>query len=502
MLSSKQNGDIMQYSQKIVKFITFLCLFLVCWFLFASCTSMPAPKIEAPGDDKKIDPPKVGIIEEEPSIAQRKKMNKVEFGTKIHSFLQKDNYNEALSLFSNREEVEDNVLDDMSTKVLKLSILVSANKTHEALLYAEELEEEEPDNLELLYCRAMMAQSSGDQKTKDVYLQKILEKHPQDSWAITEQGLDLYSKKNYKMAKDKFLTVLKHSPKNVEALLGLARVHYMQNKLKDAKANLDLALKEEPDNSLVIAEIARIKSETDKMHEAIADIKKAIEIDSKIPSHWMDLGLYNMQVGKKNEAKEAFSHAIELDSSSYMAFIYRAGINDEIGQYKEAMEDYYNVIKLYPSYYFAFEGAGILHIRSKEWNMGAICFREALKKANDQYHYAILLAFCLYKDGKAKEAKNLIKEYIKSIDKDKKENEYFLTRLFFEQSGDADVGNRIMKVKDKTTQYRMMFYMGAFYEITNKKTLAEKYYIDVLSAKLPSFIEYRLAQIALDRIRG
>ena len=59
-----------------------------------------------------------------------------------------------------------------------------------------------------------------------------------------------------------------------------------------------------------------------------------------------------------------------------------------------------------------------------------------------------------------------------------------------------------MKIKDKTTYYRMMFYMGAFYEITNKNILAEKYYIDVLSAKLPSFIEYRLAQIALDRIRG
>lgn len=492
----------MQYNQKIVKFITFLCLFFVFLSFFASCTSMPTSKKEAPRDNKKIDPPKIDEAEKMPTIAQRKKMNKVEFGTKLQSFLQKDNYDEALSLFSNREEVEDAVLDDMSTKVLKLSILVSANKTLDAISYAEELEEEEPDNLELLYCRVMMAQSSGDQTTKDAYLNKILEKHPKDSWAITEQGLDLYSKKNYKKAKEKFLAVLKHSPNNVGALLGLARVHYMQNKLKDAQANLDLALKEEPNNSLVIAEIARIKSETDKMLEAIKDIKKAIEIDSKIPSHWMDLGLYNMQIGKKNDAKEAFSRVIELDPSSYMAFIYRAGINDESEQYKEAMEDYYNVIRIYPSYYFAFEGAGILHIRSKEWNMGAICFREALKRAPDQYHYAILLAFCLYKDGKEKEAKNLIKEYIKSIDKDKKENEYFLTRLFFEQSGDADVGNRIMKEKDKSTQYRMMFYMGAFYEIINKNVLAEKYYIDVLSAKMPSFIEYRLAQIALDRIRG
>ena len=492
----------MQYSRKVLKFITFLCLCFVFFVGVTSCISTPASKIDAPVDKGIEPPPTIDDVVEPPTIVQHKRMNKVEFGTAIQSFLQKDNYDEALSLFSNREEVEDAVLEDMSTKVLKLSILVSANKTSEALLYAEELEKEEPDNLELLYCRVMMAQGSGDQKMKDAYLQRILEKYPKDSWAITEQGLDLYSKKNYKRAKDKFLVALKHSPRNVEALLGLARVHYMQNKLKDAQANLELALEEEPNNSLVIAEIARIKSETDRMLEAIKDIKKAIEIDDKIPSHWMDLGLYNMQIGKKKEAEEAFSHVIELDPNSYMAFIYRAGINDEMGQYKEALEDYNEVIKLYPSYYFAFEGAGILYIKEKEWNKGATCFREALKRASNQYHYAILLAFCLYKEGKAKEAKNLIKEYIKSMDKDKKENEYFLTRLFFEQSGDADVGNRIMKIKDKTTYYRMMFYMGAFYEITNKNILAEKYYIDVLSAKLPSFIEYRLAQIALDRIRG
>lgn len=83
-----------------------------------------------------------------------------------------------------------------------------------------------------------------------------------------------------------------------------------------------------------------------------------------------------------------------------------------------------------------------------------------------------------------------------------KENEYFLTRLFFENSGDSDVNNRIMKIKDKTTYYRMMYYLGAFYEAINKNVVAEKYYLDVLSAKVPSFMEYRLARIALDRIKG
>jgi len=262
-----------------------------------------------------------------------------------------------------------------------------------------------------------------------------------------------------------------------------------------------MALEVENDNSLLWAEMARVKSETNRMLSAIEDIKKAIELDGDIPSHWMDLGFYTMQMGKKKDAREAFSRVIELDSSSYMAFIYRAGINDELGFYDEAMKDYYKIISIYPTYYFAFEGAGILHIKNKEWEKGFYCFSNALKKAPDQYHYAILTAFCLYKAKKEKQAKDLIREYLKNINREKNEEEYFLTRLFSENTGDADVNNRIMKLKDKTKYYRMSFYLGAFYEVINKNTLAEKYYIDVLSAKVPSFIEYRLAKIALDRVK-
>lgn len=89
----------------------------------------------------------------------------------------------------------------------------------------------------------------------------------------------------------------------------------------------------------------------------------------------------------------------------------------------------------------------------------------------------------------------------KKMDKNKDENEYLLTRLFYEHSGDTDVNNRVMKLKDRTKRYQMMFYLGAFYEMLNKKTIAEKYYIDVLSAKVPSFIEYKLAKLSLNRVK-
>ncbi len=476
----------MEYNKKFMK----LCLYLCILTLFFACVSTPPIQKNSVEEKKDV------------TIQKSKKMDKREFGLLLQSFLLKGDYERALSYFENEEEVESSVLEDQATKILKLSILISANKTKEALLYFEKLEKQYENNAELLYCRVMLAQNTNDDKTKSLYLKKILSKFPNDSWALTEQGLDLYSKKNYNGAKKKFLAALTHSPKSVEALLGLARVHYMQNKLKDAEANLNLALEVQNDNSLLWAEMARVKSETNRMLIAIEDIKKAIKLDDSIPSHWMDFALYSMQLGRKEEAKEAFTQVIKLDPSSYMAYIYRAGINDEMGATKEALEDYYKIISLYPLYYFAYEGAGVIHMQKKEWENAAYCFNNALQKAPQQYHYAILVSFCLYKAGKIKEGKDFCRDYIKTMNRVEKENEYFLTRLFFENSGDSDVNNRIMKIKDKTTYYRMMYYLGAFYEAINKNVVAEKYYLDVLSAKVPSFMEYRLARIALDRIKG
>lgn len=459
---------------------------LVFSFLVFSCVS--TPKVQETEVIEDVQPTK-------------KKMGKQEFGLMLQSFLVKGDYDGALSLFDNKDEVEKEVLEDVSTKTLHLSILISANKIDEANSLVAQLEKEYPDNVELLYCRAMIAQSKNDEKTKAEYLKKILAKTPHDSWALTEQGLDLYAKKNYKGAKQKFLAALKNSPKNVESLLGLARVNYMQNRLKDAEANLNLALEVQKDNSIALAELARIKSETNRILQAVEDMKKATELDKDIPSHWLDLGIYSMQIGRKTEAKEAFSRVIELDSSSYIAYIYRAGINDELGLSDEALQDYNKIISLYPSYYFAFEGAGVLYVQKQDWEKATSCFKNVLKRAANHYQYAILSAFCLYKAGKEKEGKELVREYTKVMDREKEETAYFLTRLFFENTGDNDVNNRVAKLKGKTEYYRMMYYLGAYYELMGKNLTAEKCYLEVLEAKVPSFIEYRLTKIGMNRLK-
>ena len=165
------------------------------------------------------------------------------------------------------------------------------------------------------------------------------------------------------------------------------------------------------------------------------------------------------------------------------------------------MQDYNKIISLYPSYYFAFEGAGVLYVQKQDWEKAASCFKNVLKRAANHYQYAILSAFCLYKAGKEKEGKELVREYTKVMDREKEETAYFLTRLFFENTGDNDVNNRVAKLKGKTEYYRMMYYLGAYYELMGKNLTAEKCYLEVLEAKVPSFIEYRLTKIGMNRLK-
>ncbi len=424
------------------------------------------------------------------SAKSKKASPEVKFGENLNAALASGDYEKALALFDNLDpELEKN--EDI--KVLKFSILISADKIKEAKAYANVLEKEFPDNLDVLYSQFMMADAENNTKKKVKYLKKIIAKNPKDSRALTALATNYYDKKNYRDARRNYIKAYKADKNCTEALIGLGKINYMENKLEQAERNLKAALKKDPNNAVAIAELARVESETDRLFDALKHIKKATELDPKNHSHWMDLGTYTMQVGRKKEARKAYSKVIELMPDYYVAYIYRAGLNDELGYKNEALEDYKKVCQLYPSYYFAWEGAGVLFWERKDWRNAKYAFINALKRSPSSYQYAILTALCDHKMGKGFEAKKFMKEYLKTINRSKKENEYFTCRLFVDFSGDTDLLNRAAREKDSTKKGRMYFYIGEFYKLKKKPTLAVKCYEEVLSVEAPGFFEYRLA---------
>ena len=343
----------------------------------------------------------------------------------------------------------------------------------------------------------MVAQAKNDKKMRRTYLKKILKLDPNNVQALQEEGVDFYDQGNYKEAGKTFSKILKKHPNDIQALIWCGKVYYLDNKMPEAEQCYRAALNYQPKNSLAIAELARIKSETNRMAEAIADIQKAIELEPDTASHWTDLGSYNLQIGRREEARAAFNRAIELVPDSYFIHIYLAGLNDDLGNKEEAIKHYKKVTELYPQYYYAYEGLGILLFEKKDWEVARRAFVNALRYAPSNTYYALSATICSYKLNKKAEAKDFMSKYLKTIDRTKRETDYYLCRLFIDFAGDSDVNNRITKEKDETERLRKFFYLAEFYRLADKGHLAEKFLLEIKATPTPTFFEYRLAESEL-----
>lgn len=420
---------------------------------------------------------------------------RVIFGEQLSFLLSEQKWDEAVSLF---DTLPDEDRNSLAIQNLKAAVLISIGRIAQAETVAKALEKRYPNELDVLYTMAMIAQAKNDKKMRSTYLKKILKLDPDNIQALQEEGLDLYNQGSYKEAGETFMKILKKQPRDVSALIWCGKVRYLDNKLKEAEQYYLTALQYEPNNSLAIAELARIKSETNRMAEAITDIKKAIELEPDAAPHWTDLGSYNLQIGRREEALDAFNHAVALVPDSYFVHIYIAGIYDDLGKKDDAIRHYRKVTELYPQYYFAYEGLAILLFEKKDWAGSRNAFINALRYAPDNTYYALAATLCSYKMEKKTEAKDFISKYLKTVDRSQRETDYYLCRLFNDFAGDSDVSNRIMKEKDETVRLRKFFYLAEFYQLAGKGHLAEKYLLEIKTTQYPSFFEYRLAIAELE----
>jgi tetratricopeptide (TPR) repeat protein len=436
--------------------------------------------------------PSVKPTEQPHKTKAEKKYTRIGFGEELEALLQAGKMDEALALFDTVPEPD---ASEASIRMLKLSILISAKKTDEATTLANELETANPKDPDILYIQAMLADAKNDTKAKNAYLNRVIAVKPDHSQALTSLGLDALSHKGYPQAKTLFLKALVASPDNVDALLGLARVYYMQNDLKKSGETLNLAIQKESGYGALWAERARVKSETGDLTGALADIAQAIKLDPDVATYRIDQGNYYITCAKKEEARAAFSEAIRLEPDNYIAYIYRAGLNDDLGHTDEAISDYAAVCRLYPQYYYANESLGVLLWGKGDYEGSGEAFKRALVYDPKNTSYALMLTLSWYRQNQDDRAKQFMSKYITTLDQST--IDYYVCRLFADKSGDTEVLDRILKEKDKTKRNRMLFYSATFYDLFLNKTIAQKFYAQIIAEQAPTFFEYRLCQWAL-----
>lgn len=464
-----------------------------------------APKTEKPADpaenaaaaEKSTEPEKTAVQTEMTEEPAEPVWTAVSFGENLSARLNTRDYEGALALFDSMPPEE---TEKTGIRKLKVSVQVSAGKLDEARSGLAALEAEYPDDTEILYAGAMIATASNNPSKRLEYLNRIIKINPADSGALTDLGIDLMNRKNYPQAKTYFLKAMASDADNVDAILALSRVYYMTSDLEKARDTLNLAISKEPSYSSLWAERARVESELGEQSDAIRDIEKANELNPTVYGQWIDYGNYLLPTERRSEAEGAFGKAIELEPDQYLAYIYRAGLRDELGNAEGSISDYRNVIRVYPQYYYAAESLGILLWGKGDYVGASEAFTTALQYNPKSAYYALMKTVAQYRSGREAEAKTFMSKYLTTLDRNS--TEYFLCRLFVDKSGDADVINRIMKEKNATTRSRYLFYTAVYFDLFANKSVAQKYYVEVLSAQNPAFFEYRLSKWALEALEG
>ncbi|HOJ98012.1 MAG TPA: tetratricopeptide repeat protein [Termitinemataceae bacterium] len=410
----------------------------------------------------------------------------------VYQALEKGDFKKALALFKELPEEEQKSRD---IQLLQANILISAAQYSEAREVLSTLLSQNASDRDALYSLAMLERATGNTKEEKNRLEQIVKVDPAFAAAYAELGNLAYETKTYKLAETYYDKALSLDPKNGDALVGKGRVRRYYRDYKAAETAFNTAIEAYPTWYNPFLERARLYRETGFLLEAQRDIEVAERL---LPNdYWilMDKGNIFLDQGKKQEALAAYERAAFLKPDYFLAYVYIAGIKDEFDDYAGAERAYEKLAQLKPEYYFAFEGLGILRMRDGRWEQARDAFLAAYKQSPSHTNYALLGALCWLRSTNTKGAKEFLATLLPTIPRES--IEWYMVRLYHDQSGDTDIAVRIDKQTNLDTKARMLYYLAQYYAIKGNHSLAQKFHLMVREMNRRSIIEWRLNEWAL-----
>ncbi len=447
----------------------------------ASCASIPAETN--------------GAAAEKPSAAaQVQKSADVIFVEKLQAALEKGDINGAIQHFDSIPAV---LKDNVDMKLLKASLLISANRLSEATDITDGILDEDPSNKDAMEITAQIARASGNSSAQNAAIKKILARDPNNAAANIILGDQQQIKKKYKLALNHYRRALSSEPNNRDALFGFAKMSWFTNDVQNARTSFEKLNGLYPDDDECWSYLGKLAAEDENYKVAIECVSRAIKLSPDTYDYHLDLGTYSRNVGKYADAEKSWSRAIQIEPSYFLGYAYRAGLYDEQNRIKEALADYHNVVRTNPNYYFAYEEIGILEFHEKNWTVARNAFAKANSiKSQTAYQFMIIATYIMEKNFV--EAKKMADIAMKPI-QDRNSLDYKLLRLYKDQgpiNAENSIAMQLEKETDKTKRGKMLYYFGLYYDMKGSSKIAKEYYSKVTSMQTPLFFEYRLAEWA------
>lgn len=430
------------------------------------------------------------------SAAEAKRTPAQRFTDNLQQVLQKGGIEKALASF---KDMPDECKNDPDVNYLHASLLLSAGDIKQADEKTAELLKKNPNDKQIKLLSAMVAKAGGDTKKSKDIIKDILKQDPGDPDANAAFADTFMLTRNFKQANVYFRKGLERDPEHRSSLFGYAQTSWYLDKIDVAKKTFTKLTELDPTNDMAWAYLAKLAGESRNYAKALDYIKTALKYENNSYYHWLDAGSYYLGVNDYDNADKAWTRAIEIDPNYFLAYTYRGGLRDERARYKEALADYQNVIRCNPKYYYAYESAALLAWRVENWEEALKNFIKAQEGNPDNISYALMVSAVYRKMGKTKASKDFLTKVIKPLDR--KSLDYAMARLYYDDTGDNAVLNKVVNQDSRTTKGKMLYYMALFYELTGKQSLANKLYLEVADMNAPLFFEYRLTQWAVEKMK-
>jgi hypothetical protein len=135
-------------------------------------------------------------------------------------------------------------------------------------------------------------------------------------------------------------------------------------------------------------------------------------------------------------------------------------------------------------------------MRDGRWESARDAFLEAYKRSPQHANYALLTALTWIRARGANEARPFLAKTLTAVPRES--IEWYILRLYHDQSGDTDIAVRIDREPNKDTKARMLYYLTQYYSIRGNDQLADRYLREARDMNRQGMIEWRLIEWALE----
>lgn len=463
--------------------------------LLAACATTDTSESGVPNNPEtpSTETAETAVSKEEPKKEEPKDPPEVAFAKKLQAKLESRDIEGALALF---DSIPDEIAGEKDMIFLHASLYISAGQLDKAAEIGAALEEQYPEDLEILEMNAIIAKNSGDKQKYKTYSSQILSLDPNNAAMNIETAQEYALNKKWKSARNAYNKALVKEPENTDALFGSGLMSFYLMEDSKAKDNFGKILEIDPENPMALCYMGKLAAEGENYSAAISYIERALASDDTNYDFYMDYGSYLHHQNKEIEAMEQWAKARDLDPDYFLAYAYLAGINDEHNNYETALENYRMVIKTNPNYYYAYESAAVLEWRAENWTAAREDFMRAFTTGGStNWSYALMIAACYMKEGNQFKAKEFLGPFLKKMSKDT--NEYLMVKFFYDNYSKNAANNLILKIsreESSNKRGKLNFYFGLYNELMGSINAAQDYYSKVVAMQAPMFFEYRIAE--------